>query len=73
MNMFVIYEYPSDYPNKFVVRQWRILEGGITQVSMVPHCIATCIEEARKSIAGLRLVRLNPVEGDDPVIREVWL
>lgn len=73
MKMFVVYEYLKDYPTKFVVREWRILEEGITQVSTEPHCVASCIEKARESLASYRLVRLEPCEGDDSVIREIWI
>ena len=73
MKMFVIYEYPSDYPTKFVVLEWRILEKGIIQASVEPHCVASCIEEARKSLANHHLVHLESDDGDDCVIREIWL
>jgi len=74
MTMFVIYEYPSDYPTKFVVREWRILEKGIIQdLASAPYYVADCIEEARKSLAGRKLVHLEPDDGDDCVIREIWM
>ena len=38
-----------------------------------PYYVADCIEEARKSLAGRKLVHLEPDDGDDCVIREIWM
>ncbi len=73
MDLFVIYENPKDYPNKFVVRQWRVLELGITQVAVEPLCVVDTLDEARKLMLEKQLFRMAPCEGDDPVIKEVWL
>lgn len=67
LDMYVVYENPSDFPGCFVVRKWT----GETP-NRHPHSVTANIEEARTTIpAGL--YRTPRHEKDDPVIREVWL
>lgn len=64
--MLTVYNHPSDYPNKFVVRMWDAA-APTRYIS-----ISDSLEEARKSIPP-SMVCLNRMEKDDPCIEEVWI
>ena len=67
---FVIYENPTDYPDRFVVRKWRI-GGGAVEAAVWPTKVVDSLEEARSHVPD-GLVNIGRTSGDDPVIREVW-
>lgn len=67
LDLYVVYENPSDFPGCFVVRKWR---GNVPERE--PLSVGSSIDEARSALPeGLH--RMNRLEQDDPVIREVWL
>jgi len=67
MYTYCIYNNPSDYPNKYVVRRWY---NG--QFDDLPICVVESLEEARTYIpAGL--VRFTHQPGEDEVIEESWI
>lgn len=70
--MWTIYDHPSDYPNCFVARQWKISAGETTQtgsfvvaptLDMLRHCM----------LADLHLACIARSPEDDPKIVESWL
>ena len=66
LQMYVIYEHPSDYPNSYVLRLFR--DGTPTPL----HVVADSLEGVRQFIpAGL--VRIPREGADDPVIVESWI
>ena len=67
LSIWVIYDNPTDFPGKFVVRKW-IGEAADKE----PLIVADTLEEARKALPK-HIVRLMPSEGDDPKIVETWL
>ena len=72
MEMFVIYERPRDYPDKFVVRVWVI---GAVKGEPVPtqyFMLADTLEAARKFIP-YGLVCINRSESDELQIIESWI
>jgi hypothetical protein len=72
--IFTVFENPSDYPGKFVIRESRITTAGALLAPM-PLAICDTLEQARASIAEHHpgLIRMHRMPGDDPVIVEVWL
>lgn len=83
LEQWVIYAHPTDFPDHFVVRVWSIgrqanpVPGGLpfSQISVAPDVwLREDLEGAREVIAANApgLVCLQPTEGDDPVIVEVW-
>lgn len=69
--VWVVYENPSDYPGKFVVRvQYAERNGSVTADSEAR--IADTLDEARCFIPG-GLVCLPRYADDDPVIVEAWV
>jgi len=74
VSMWAIYENPTDYPGKFVVREWRSL-GGVVQFAKDPLCVVDTLQQARAAVIGNRrdLLNIGRAPSDDPVIVEVWL
>jgi hypothetical protein len=71
LTIFVIYQNPSDYPGKFVVRAQDALPSG--EVRPHPDCIVCdTIEQARETVPP-GLVLLTRAPDDDPVIYETWI
>lgn len=64
---YAVYQNPSDYPGKFVVRRWL---GEAPEEH--PICVVDSLAEARKNIPSY-LVMLLPAKNDDPVIIETWI
>ena len=72
--MFVIYRYPSDFPESYVCRRHVIVDGAHDPVmDRVPLIIAPKVELIRAALERRGLYRLKRDNADDPVILEVWL
>lgn len=69
--IFVIYENPSDYPGKFVVRR-HFTSANETRADLKPHAVTTNLIEARNTIPP-RFTNFPKHPSDDPVIREIYL
>jgi len=76
IHFWVIYENPSDYPGKFVVRKHsvRLKEGTKdTEIVIAPDCsLHNTLDDARGAVPPF-LYRLGRQEGDDPCIADVWM
>ncbi len=70
MQMFVVYSYPSDYPNKFVVRRWWI--GGGPAPDQDWFFLGDSLEEVRGHIPPF-CVRIERDPRDEPQIVECWV
>lgn len=69
---YAIYENPSDYPGRFVLRKWVVVRGNPNPLaSPFPTCIATTIEVCRNAIPP-GMVMIKP-KGGDPSIVEEWI
>lgn len=72
--IWTIYENPSDYPGKFVVRRGAVMQGGTYYLDPAPSFVGDSLAEARASLPHERgLVRMSRSPGDAPQIVEVWL
>ncbi len=73
LEMFTVYKYPRDYPDKFVVRRWWI---GKTPGKPEPDedwfFLGDTLEEVRGYIPR-HCVRLERDTLDEPQIVEVWI
>lgn len=67
LTIWVVYDHPSDWPNYFVARQWL---GETATGNML---MDWDLERLRETLQRLGLVKLDRMEGDDPVILETWL
>jgi len=70
VQVWTIYERPSDYPGHFVVRRSVVALGGI--IPDLECGLAKSLEGARKLIPD-GLARVNRYPSDDPVIVESWV
>lgn len=71
LRQWTVYEDPSDYPGKFVVRAFTI-RPNVVEADAEPLVVCDTIEEARAAIP-LEAVALGRDPCDDPAIREVWI
>lgn len=74
LSMFTIYRSPSDYPNKFVVREWLISGGPLRQVKE-PTVICDSLQAARICLQTLHpgLTCLGRAPDDEAAIEESWV
>lgn len=67
---WVIYDHPDDFPNKWVMRAWKVTKGGCVPTNMV--WTFDTLDEVHAMIPGAcARVERNPL--DDPSIYEVWI
>jgi len=64
---WAVYENPSDYPGKFVVRRWK---NDVPEKE--PVRVVDSLAQAREHIP-IYLAMFLPSVGDDPVIVETWI
>ena len=64
--IYVIYQNPSDFPGKFVLRRWV----GLNPDQKPAVCMT--LAEARRAVPPNKY-RLPRFDNDDPVIVETWL
>lgn len=69
--LWTIYFNPSDFPGFWVVREQRVLHGGLLY-KMPIACVCSSLEEARRSVP-IALHRIERDPMDDSVIVETWL
>lgn len=67
LTMYTVYNSPSDYPGKWVVRVWQN-----EQPLLEPLCVEETLIDARSKLPpGLNNV--GRFYSDDPVVHEVWI
>jgi hypothetical protein len=69
--MWVVYDRPSDFPDRYVARQHIIGIAG--QQPTDRTMVSLSLDSIRAALANLGLVRVIRSEEDDPVIVETWL
>lgn len=69
--MWVVYNSPSDFPGKFVVRR-QSAGPGFVVADATPTAIVNTLDEARAAIPPGK-INLHRSPDDDPVIAEVWV
>lgn len=72
MQMWTVYERPSDFPDDYVARRWDIVRGAREPIASGVLFAAKTLEQLRELLPeGLH--RMPRQEGDEPQIVEVWL
>jgi hypothetical protein len=71
IRLFVIYHNPSDFPGKYVVREWTVVVEK-TIPNPRPVAIKNTLEDARQAVPQPAL-NLGRYMSDDPVIVETWM
>lgn len=70
-SLYTIYQSPSEFPGKFVIRKWTLVNGEPAPEKK-PLAVCSSLEEARMRLpAWLKNIGREPK--DDPVIVETWL
>jgi hypothetical protein len=70
--MWVVYDHPKDWPEFYVARKW--MTGGSPDGTPTDHVIMDRdLENLRRTLWRLHLVKLDRMEGDNPVILETWI
>jgi hypothetical protein len=74
VEIYVIYDHPSDYPDHYVVRRHLVEEGGKMSVDPKLHMQSKVLEVLQHSLVfEMGLTRLDREPGDDPVIIESYI
>lgn len=71
LDLYTVYTSPNDYPDKIVVRSFRIGPGVVKACEEAS--VFDTLEQARTELAALGLYRIDRQPDDDPAITEVWL
>ena len=69
--IYTIYENPTDYPGKFVVRKHDVIAGSSTP-DKLPCAVVSSLDEARKAIPE-GMVNIQRLPEDEPQIVESWI
>lgn len=72
LDMFVVYERPTDYPEDFVIRRFRVGSGLEILADRTPLFVGPTLKAARRAVPP-HCIRLERDPSDDPKIVEVWL
>lgn len=67
LDMWVVYEHPTDFPEHYVARLW---EG---ETPTTTHIIERDLEKLRERLFRMGMVKLDRMPGDVPVVLETWL
>lgn len=68
--IWTIYDHPSDYPDEYALRSWKVADSGLYGGSVAAH--HADLEEVRSCIPpGFQRIERDP--SDDPVILESWV
>lgn len=67
IEMWVVYDNPTDYPGKFLARKWM---GATATNDRIESSELSVIHEF---LGGLGFVRVAPDPKDNPAIKEIWL
>lgn len=78
INLWVVCKNPRDFPGQYTARRQEISKAGIrpTEDLFVGFTLESVRESLRSRAEQMgygRLDRMEPGEGEDPVIVEVWL
>jgi hypothetical protein len=73
VDIYVIYDHPSDYPDNFVVRRWTIQPGTFFPTDELWR--HDSIEAARSQARRFSQhdSRIGRLQKDDPTIIETWI
>lgn len=71
MWIYTVYDHPTDYPDEFVIRRFKIEDRSVAVESNL-FARGRTLEEVRAQLPS-NLVNLRRTAGDDEKIVEVWL
>jgi hypothetical protein len=71
LGIWVVYDHPSDFPNEYVARL-QIADGARVKITN-QIMTSKSLDLLRSELESRGLTCLQPMEGDDPNIIEMWL
>lgn len=71
-NQLAVYHNPSDYPGKWVLREWEVFPNGTCTPAASPLLVTDGFEEIRNFVSD-GWVFVARAEGDDPCIYGVFV
>lgn len=73
LSMWVVYEHPTDYPEKYIARRWEI-DGSTPDGTRTDEVIiADKLDRLQFSMSQKGIKWIPRVPGDEPHIVGVWL
>lgn len=72
VEMWTVYDHPTDYPDVFIARRTMIYSGGTTVMTGDTVTTVT-LTDIRREMKSRGLARIPRWEDDDPKIVEVWI
>ena len=73
MNLYTIYNSPTDYPDTFVARRWEVVPPENEPVAMEVFMVDADLDKIREKLFGMGLFKVPRDESDDQKIVETWL
>ena len=73
MNLYTIYDSPTDYPNTYVARRWQVIGTENEPVAMEVFMVDADLDKIRDKLFGMGLFKIPRDESDDQKIVETWL
>jgi hypothetical protein len=73
MELYTIYDSPTDYPDTYVVRRWEVVTGKKEPVAMEVIMIDDDLDKIRTQLREIGLFPIPRDENDDKKIVETWL
>ncbi|HEY6143704.1 MAG TPA: hypothetical protein VIV55_09870 [Flavobacterium sp.] len=73
MNLYTIYNSPTDYPDTYVARRWQVVPSENKPDAMDIFTIDKDLDNIRKKLSEMGLIRIPRDESDDEKIVETWL
>lgn len=71
LEIYVVYNNPSDFPGKIVSRKFEVSNGASRPTNEI--MMFATVDEVTEFFEGIRKVKINRSIFDDPVIMECWL
>lgn len=73
MNLYTIYDSPTDYPDTYVVRRWEVVANEKDPVAKEVFMVDTDLFKIRTVLLNMGLFLIPRDESDDEKIVETWL
>lgn len=73
MNLYTVYESPTDYPDKYVVRRWEVEAPDNVPTAKNVVMIGSDLNEIRNALQKIGLFVIPRDESDDKKIVETWI
>ena len=71
MIMWVLYDHPKDFPDKYVARKWHVQTGRGTPTDEI--ITDDQLDELRKKMQHKCLTKIQRNTINDPIIIETWM